>query len=61
MDAIQRLGSGGVDGHDARVRVGTPQDLPVQHARELDVVGVDRPPRGLVQTLDLPARVADQP
>jgi hypothetical protein len=41
------------------VRVDRAQQLRVQHARQRDVVGVDRAPRDLRQAFELPAPLAD--
>ena len=59
VDAFQRFRPRGVDRDDARVRVGTPEDLSVEHPGEPDVVGVACPARGLGQPVDLPHRAAD--
>lgn len=40
VDAVHGLGGGGVDGEDPGVGVGRAQDLPVEHSRQRDVVGV---------------------
>ena len=59
VDALQREGAAGVDPADPRVGVGAPQALGVQHPGQGDVVGVDRLPRRLGQTVDLARRGAD--
>ena len=59
VDALQRLGARRVDRHDARVRVGAPQDLAVEHPRERDVVGVAGAAGRLGQPVDLPHGAAD--
>jgi hypothetical protein len=48
-----------VDALDARVRVRAPERLGVQHARQLNVVGVDRLTGRFGQTVGLALRLAD--
>ena len=58
VHALERERPGGIDGEDAGVWVRAPQDLPVQHPRERDVVGVRRLARGLGQPVHLALRLA---
>ncbi len=55
----QRAGAAGVDGLDDRVRMRAAQQLRVQHARQLDVVGVDRRAGRLAEAVDLALRLAN--
>ena len=50
----------GVDAHDAGMRVGAAQHLPVQHAGELDVACVLRSPQHLGAGIDLGHRPAQR-
>ena len=49
-----------VDGEDPRVRVGRAQDLPVQHPRQGEVVGVRRAAGGLGGGIDAGQALADE-
>jgi hypothetical protein len=49
-----------IDAHDAGVRVGAAQHLPVQHAGELDVAGILRASRHLGAGIDLGHRGAQR-
>ena len=42
--AIQRFRFGFLDARDARMRIRTPQNRDVQHARHLDIADMQRPP-----------------
>jgi hypothetical protein len=53
------LGASGVDADDPRVRDGGAQQLAVQHARQLHIVGEAGLAGGLGATIDPPPRPAD--
>ena len=55
----KRLGAGGVDRDDPGVGMGAAQDLAVQHAGKLDVVGVARASAGLGEPVHLAHAAAD--
>jgi hypothetical protein len=57
----ERLRLTGIDGYDAGVRVGRPEDLAVQHPREGDVVGVACAPGALGEAVRLPLPRPDHP
>ena len=57
----QRQRPAGVNPPDARMSVRTPQDLPVQHPRQMNVGGVARPPHHLVRPIVPHRPRADHP
>jgi len=59
VDARQLDGLADVEAPDVRVRLGAPQQLADQHARQPQVVGVPMPPSHLRVGVDLGQRLAD--
>ncbi len=59
VDAVERLGSAGVDRQDLRVRVGRAQQPGVEHLRQGDVVGVLSEPGHLCVSVYAPVATSD--